>query len=477
MVKRTRFATCVAIPLALGVLVAQAQTEAAGPPPTIVVPSAISSLDTRIMDATADPCTDFAQYACGNFATLYPIPSDRSGYGTGQVMYARGQFAIQRLLEDAGKRPDRLSSNERKAGQFYEACVNTHQIDAVGISALAPELRRIAALDNKAGLTDVLAHLQLIGVPAFFSFGEQQAFTNSQQQIAYLDQGGIGLPERDYYIQTNPEADQTRQLYVQHVARILELLGEPATAAKDDAGQILKLETSLATASLDPTAHRDPKNLNHITQVSALESVLPEIVWSRFFALTGTPSLASINVEHPPFFQKLGQLLQTTDLGTIKAYLRWQLVYNTPAYALPTALDEAHFAFFSRTLRGRTTQQPRRERCADAVDAELGDALGQLYVSQEFSPKARSAALEMSVNIERAMDREIDTLDWMSPATKARAKEKLKLIANNVGYPAHWRDYSKLVIRQGDLIGDTWRANEFENRRTVSKDWEAVESR
>ncbi len=432
-------------------------------------PKLLPGLDKQLIDTTADPCVDFFQYACGNFSKLYPIPNDRSGYGTGAIIAEYTEYTLHAMLEKAASGGTGRTTNEQKIGDFYASCLNTSAIDQKGLKPLQPELDRIARLKSKKELSAFLAHYQLIGVGSFLGFGEQQDFKDAGKQIAVVDQGGLGLPERDYYFRTGDVPEKTRKQYVEHITNMLKLLGEPAAQAASDAQKIMQLETALAKVSLDITSQRDPKKVYHLMPVTELEKLAPVIEWRRFLADAGTSSVQELNVTNPDFFKGLNALIDATDLDTIKTYLRWQLIHSTPSDTLPEAFDKEVFDFYGKKLRGQPEQQARWKRCVQATDGALGDALGQVYVAQEFSPANKQATLQMVHDIEAAMDQDLSTLDWMSPATKARAKEKLRAVADKIGYPEHWRDYSKLNVVRDDAYGNVIRAIEFENRRQLAK--------
>jgi putative endopeptidase len=433
------------------------------------IPPPLSGLDNRFLDTTADPCVNFAQYSCGNFAKLYPIPEDRSSYGTGAIVFERTEQALHSILEKVQADNPSRTPNEQKIGDFYATCMNSDAIQAAGLKPLQPEFDRIAALKNKNELTDLLAYYQLINIAAFFNYYEEQDFKDARKQIAAVDQGGLGLPERDYYLRSGDAAEKTRLQYVQHITNMLKLLGEPDAKAASDAQKIMQFETDLAKVSMDIASRREPKNIYHLMPVSQLKALTPEITWSDFFVRTGTPPVTELNVANPEFFKGLHTLLQSTDLETIKTYLRWQLINGVPSYALPTALDDEAFNFFGRQLRGQPQQRARWKRCAVATDEALGEALGAVYVKAYFSPESKAETVQMVKDIEDAMDKNIDTLTWMSPETKVRAKEKLHLVADKIGYPDHWRDYSSLQITRGNAVGNGLRAVEFENHRQLAK--------
>jgi endothelin-converting enzyme/putative endopeptidase len=426
-------------------------------------------LDKRFMDTTADPCVNFAQYACGNFSKLYPIPPDKSGYGPFYIVYDHTQFVLHALLEKTEANNPARTPNEQKIGDYYATCMDKDAIDEAGLKPLQAEFERIAALKSKAELAGLLAHYQLINVNAFFSYGEQQDFKDARKQIAVVDQGGLGLPERDYYLRTGAAADKTRQQYVQHITNMMKLLGETEAAAASDAQQIMALETALAKISMDITSQRDPKNVYHPMTVTQLEGLAPDIAWGSFFERTGAPAFSDLNVANPDFFKGLNALIESTSLETIKTYLRWQLINGIPSSTLPVALDKEHFSFYGRDLSGQPEQRARWKRCVQATDAALGEAVGEVYVTTYFSAQSKQRTVQMVHDIEAAMDRNIGTLTWMSPETKAKAEQKLHMVADKIAYPDHWRDYSALVVVRGDALGNAMRGVEFENRRQLAK--------
>jgi endothelin-converting enzyme/putative endopeptidase len=432
-------------------------------------PERLPGLSTAFIDKTADPCQDFFQYACGNFNKLHPIPPDRASFGTITLLQDYNESILHGILEKAAANNPNRTPNEQKIGDYYASCLNIGLINGQGLKPLQPELNRIATLKTKADLTALLAHDQLIGVNAFLNFGEQQDFADARKEIAAVDQGGLGLPERDFYLRTSDNDQKIRQKYVEHIGKMFGLMGESEEAAKADAKKVMDLETALAKASLDITSERDPKAIYHITTVADLEAMTPAIHWKQFFSDAGAPPVTELNVTYPPFFKALNQLIDTTDLETLKTYLRWQLINSTPGVALPTAFDEEDFNFSGKALRGQQQQRARWRRCVQATDGALGEALGQVYAAQVFPPASKTATVQMVRDIEAAMDEDIDSIEWMSAATKVKAKEKLRAVANKIGYPDKWRDYSSLNIVRGEALGNALRASEFENKRQLAK--------
>jgi putative endopeptidase len=464
----SRIATTLMVVLALSAtLLAQAPGAAADAPEKTY--ELLPGLDRSLIDTSADPCADFFQYACGNFNKLYPIPNDRSAFGTFTIVAEHNEQVLHAVLDKAAAGGAGRTANEQKIGDYYASCMDTGALNRDGLKSLQPELDRIAALRGKDELPALLAHFQMINVNAFLGFGEQQDFKDATKQIAVVDQGGLGLPERDYYFRTGDAAEKTRKEYVQHIVNMLKLAGEPESQAASDADSIMQLETALAKISMDITSRRDPNKVYHLMPVTGLSQLAPNLAWSQFLTDTGAPPVIDLNVTNPEFFTGLNTLLASTSLPVIKTYLRWQLLTSIPSDTLPKALDEEDFDFFGRKLRGQPQQQPRWKRCAQSTDGALGEALGQVYAAQEFPPSSKQATVQMVNDIEAAMGQDIDALDWMSPETKARAKEKLHAVADKIGYPDHWRDYSKLTVARDDAFGNAIRAIEFENRRQLAK--------
>jgi putative endopeptidase len=439
------------------------------PPAPSAIPALVPGLEPRFIDTTADPCTDFFKYACGNFAKYYPIPADRSSYGTGMIMVEHNEAVLHAMLEKVAAPSSSRSASEQKIGDYYASCMDTATIDRKGVQAFRAELDKIAALKSKSDLAPLVGQYQVTNVNAFVGVGEQQDFKTASQQIAAIDQGGLGLPERDYYTRTGDAPEKTRKQYVAHIMNMLKLLGEPAAQASKDAQAVFALETALAKASMDVTTRRDPHNVYHLMSVDDAAKLMPSLLLKQLLGGAGLTSIAQINVANPDFLKGVSAVIDSTDLPTIQAYLRWQLVASTNAIALPKPLDDEHFAFFGKALRGQPEQQARWKRCVQATDGALGEALGQVYAAQEFPPSSKAAALQMVQDIEGAMAADIDTLDWMSAATKSRAKDKLKHVADKIGYPDHWRDYGKLAVTRGDAFGNAQRAAVFENQRQFAK--------
>ena len=446
-----------------------AQTSAAASAERSETFELIPSMDKELMDTAADPCIDFYRYACGNWSKLHPIPKDSPYSDQFYNLEQYNRQVLRGILESAATPGPGRDPNTLKIGDYYASCMDEPSIQQKAMKPLQPELDRINALSSKDQLPQLLAHLQLINVNAFLGFGSQQDFKDATREIAVVAQGGLGLPEKDYYLRTGAKDEEIRKQYVQHIGNILKLLGESDAQASSDAQAVMKLETALAKVSLDVTSQRDPHKIYHLMPDSGLQALTPALDWEHFYPSTGAPEFKEINVAEPDFFKGLNQVIAETDLATIKLYLRWQLVESVPGTVLPKALDEENFDFYGRKLAGTPEQEPRWKRCVASTDGALGEALGKAYVEQQFPASSKEKSLQMIHDIEAALGSDIDSLDWMSAETKKRATEKLRLIADKVGYPNKWRDYSKLRIERGDALGNGLRAAEFESHRQLAK--------
>jgi putative endopeptidase len=444
---------------------AHAQSTPTDPP----VASELRVFDPSLVDKSVDPCGNFYRYSCNGWFKRNPLPADQTSYGRFTELYELNRLHLKLILEQASASSATRSLNEQKIGDEYASCMDTAAINSRGITPLKPELDRIGALNSSAELPALLAHLHSIGVNAFFSMGSSQDYADASSVISFYGAGGLGLPERDYYTRTDPKSKQQRQQYVAHVQRIFLLAGEPEAQAAKDADTVMAIETRLAKASLTITEQRDPQNLNHPTDVAAFSTELTHFSLNEYVTAAHAPTAGKLNDTEPKFFAAFNTLIADTPVAEIRTYLRWHLLHAYAGTSLPESFDQETWNFYSHTLNGAEKQQERWKRCTSRIDGELGEALGQVYVAKYFPPAARQHALEMTLAIEQAMDKDLDQLDWMSPATKVKAKEKLHAVMNKIGYPDKWRDYSKLEIVRGDALGNQMRANEFDVARDMAK--------
>jgi putative endopeptidase len=429
----------------------------------------LKTLDPKLMDTTVDPCVNFYQYSCGGWLKQNPIPADESSYGRANEIIDENLLVLKAILEKAAAGGPERSPNEQKIGDYYGACMNVEAVDEAGLKPLQPLLERIAALTSKEQLPELTAYLDSIGVNTLFAFGSDQDYKDATQQIAVLDQLELGLPEKGYYERQDEKSVKLRGQYQAHVARTFELLGETQQQAAKDAETVLRLETALAGFSLSNVQRRDPASLYHKTELAKFDSSTPSFSLVRFLRAAHAPPVESLNITEPAYFAGLNQLLARTSLDEWKTYLRWALIHHLPGTALPQPLDKESFDFYGKVLDGQPEQKVRWKRCVSMTDEALGEALGQVYVAQRFSPKDKQRTLELTHDVEAAMGSDIEHLDWMSAATKARAEEKLHAVANKIGYPDKWRDYSTLLVTRGDALDNALRAAEFEEKRDIAK--------
>ena len=425
------------------------------------------SLDVTSMDRSVNPCDDFYTYSCGRWMKSNPIPADQTSWSVYGKLYQDNLNYLRGILDEASTAKSR-DAVTREIGDYYGACMNEAAIEKLGAAPIQPELAAIAAVKTLKEFAPLAATLQLKGVSLLFGAGSTQDPENSDAVIVEIAQGGLGLPDRDYYTKDDPKSKEIRERYLLHVQKMFELIGDSPDAAKKNAATVMDIETGLAKASLTRVEMRDPHKLVHKMDVSDLYKVAPRFDWNAFFAASGVPQFQILNVEWPDFFKDLDAQLTSSSLDDWKTYARFH-VANSRSPLLSSAFVNENFEFYRKYLRGATELQPRWKRCVQYVDRQLGDALGQAYVSKTFSPELKAATVDMTRRIEDAMATRIQALDWMSPATKEQALVKLHGIRNKVGYPDKWRDYSSIALMPADFFGNNVRATEFESHRQYNK--------
>src|SRR6266853_4710447 len=376
--------------------------------------------ETANLDRTCKPCDDFYQFAMGGWMKSNPIPPEYSSWGSFTQLADKNQQNLRQILEAAAGIKAAPGSNEQKIGDFYTSCMDAASIDAAGTKPIEPDLARIAAIKTVADLQAVTEYLHSQGIGAFFRFNSTQDAKDSTQVIGAAFQGGLGLPEREYYLKEDDKSKQLRDSYFKHVAKMFELLGDPADQSAAEAATILKIETALANASMKNTDLRDPDKTYHKMMLADLKTLTPNFSWEAYFKAAGHPELKEINVGQPDFFKALDAQLTATPLGDWKTYLRWHLV-NAAAPGLPEKFVDEDFDFRGKTLTGAKEIQPRWKRCVQATDRALGEALGQVYVEKYFPPEAKVRALEMVHNLIAALRDDLQTLPWMGSDTRTQA--------------------------------------------------------
>jgi putative endopeptidase len=432
-------------------------------------------LDVSAIDKNVNPCQDFYQYANGSWLAQNTIPAAYPAWGVGNVLNEQNQEAIHQIVEAAAHNTTAAKgSNEQKVGDFYASCMAEDKIEADGLKPLQPELALIENIKDQRGLQAEFAHLTTVGMNAPFGSGATQDFKNAAEVIFSVQQGGLGLPDRDYYFRADDKSKMIRDEYVKHVAKMFELMGDAPDRAAKEAQTVMALETKLADASMTRVERRTPSNVYHRMTAAELQQLTPHIDWSAFFNGVGFMQKADINVAQPNFFKALDAQLTTTPLDDWKTYLRWQRI-NSAASALSKKFVDEDFNFKGRILQGTPEQLPRWKRCVASTDRTLGEALGEVYVQKAFPPPAKARALQMVRNLEAALKSDIGTISWMSDPTRQQAIAKLEAFINKIGYPDKWRDYSALNITRDSLIKNRMNANVFEHRRDLAKIGKAID--
>jgi putative endopeptidase len=416
--------------------------------------SAASSIDTQAMNRSVDPCVDFYQYACGSWVAQNPIPPDRARWARFTELADHNEKLLLDLVETAAASKASKSSIDQKLGDYFGSCMDTATIEQKGIAPVKPEIDRIQNLASQKDLAAEVAHLHHAGIGVLFRFVAEADPKDSAHMIASIAQGGLSLPDRDYYLKTDAKSVETRQRFEQHVTKMFELYGETPDAAAARAHTVLELETELAKPALDRVSRRDPDKSIHIRSRSELAMLAPAFGWNEYFKEIGAPAFDKIDIEWPDYLKGL-PLNQPLD--SWKAYFAYHVLRATAAQ-LPNAFEDEDFAFYNRYIGGAKEPRPRPNRCINLVDANLGDLLGQKYVQSAFGGVAKARITELVEALEEAMESDIRSLDWMTPETKAAAIRKLHAITNNVGYPKKWRDYGKVTIARDDFYGNTRRA-------------------
>jgi len=424
-------------------------------------------LDPVNLDRTANACVDFYQFANGGWVKNNPIPAAYSRWGSFDELSENNQATLTKILDRAAADANAKQATESKMlGTFYKSCMDSAAAERAGAAPLKPRLARIDAIKTRADLQREIARLHLEGVPVLFGFGSTQDSKNSTSVIGGAFQGGLGLPDRDYYTKTDPASATIRTNYVAYMRKMFELAGETAAQSTTDADKVMSIETSLAKASMTRVEQRDPVATYNYRTPAQLATMTPQFDWKRYFTDLGAPNVPAVDVQSPKFFAAVDNLIATVPISDWKAYLRWKVIRSS-APLLSSAFVNEDFNF-SRTLSGAKEQLPRYKRCTRATDGGLRDALGQAYVSENFTPEAKARALDMVHNLEAVFRERLAALPWMSETTRQQALVKLHAYAEKIGYPDKWRDYSTLHIRPGSFLNNVVAVREYERRRDLN---------
>ena len=444
-----------------------AEPEAPADPPS--TSKSAGGFDISALDKSVDPCVDFYEFACGGWRKANPIPPDQTRWGRFNELAERNRNSLHEILEQVkDPRPGRTAL-EARVGDYYAACMDEPGIEALGTKPIDPILKGVDAIASKEDLFRRLGENDASALPTLFRFGAAPDLHDSKQTLASLGQGGLGLPDRDDYIKEDAKSKEKREKYVEHVAKMLQLLGESADQAKADAQTVLRIETGLAKAHLDRVAMRDPKNRDNGMSVADLKQLAPAFDWDAYLTATGAPRFTRLNVTSKPFFQEGNAVVQDTSIADWKTYLRWHVADMAADY-LGKAFVEEDFRFNRQYLSGAKEMEPRWKRCVQATDRDFGDALGQLYVEKTFGADGKARMNKMIEALTAALREDIESLPWMTPATKQKALVKLQAFnKGKVGYPDKWKDYASVVVKRDDYFGNSRRARVFEIKRTYAR--------
>lgn len=444
--------------LLLGAGLAIAQQSAPNTAPA--EPKAPHSFDLSAIDKTADPCTDFFQYACGNWRKDNPIPGDQVRWGRFNELSEHNRYLLYTDLKKAADAPQ--TPLQHQYGDFFAACMNTDLANKLGDKPIQPILQHIDSVNDKKQLAQLIGHLQTqAGVPVFMRFRVEQDQKDSTKQIATTSQGGLSLPDRDYYLEDNPHMEKIRGEYRDYVVGVFKMLGDSPDKAEAEAKSVIDIETALAKGSLPRVELRNPDNVYHMMKVTELNTLAPDFDWTTYIGQLRAPQFDSLNVATPEYFKTLNQVIESQSLDSLKSYLRFHAA-NTFAPWLSSNFADANFNFFQKTLQGQVEQTARWKRCTALTDRSMGEAVGQDWVKENFPPSAKENMEKLVAALKQALAQDIQSLPWMSEETKKQAEVKLEAFRQKIGYPEKWRDYSKLEVKRDDLIGNLRRSAAFQ---------------
>jgi putative endopeptidase len=451
---------------------------AAGSEKTAEAPK-LEHFDPTLVDRSLNPCDDFYKFACNKWITANPIPADQVFWSTGSGLQLWNENVLRETLEASSKNEPGRNAVQQKIGDYWAACTDLSGIEAAGLKPLQPQLDGIAAIKSKSEIAAEIAHLHQSFPDAwdqsdnqsdapFFGFTGKQDYDDASKVVAQIDQGGLTLPSRDYYLNKDEKSLETLKKYHAHIQKMFSLAGEKEAQAGADADTVIEIETGMAQGQMDNVKRRDPKSMNNKMSLTQIRELTPSIDWNVYLKAVKAPASEHYIVTSPDFFRAEEKLLAQHPLEHWKTYMRWHVLHAAAPFMTQAMVDE-NFDFFAHTLAGQEKQLPRWRRCTRAADRDLGEALGQAYVDRAFPPESKARTIEMVHAIERAMNDDVETLNWMTPTTKEQAIVKLKGIEDKIGYPSHWRDYSGVKIVRDSYVDNVQQATGFEFERWVSK--------